>query len=161
MQFPIELTLWAQDGGTPPLRSFTNLTITVRDINDNGPIFNLDVITISITEATPANTIIKELTNDVIDIDSGINAIQQFYIISGNTGIFDLQPNGTLTLLQTLDRETTPVHSLQVFVQDAHRSTEFNDLATIEIIVLDANDNNPMFSQDQYTISVSYKLTLS
>ena len=154
MRSPIELTLWARDGGIPYLQSFTNLTITVIDINDNGPEFNLDVITINISEAKPANTEIRLLEDDVVDIDSGDNAVQQFYIITGNTGLFDLSTDGVLVLLQTLDRETTASHQLQVLVQDEMNSM-FTDLAIIDINVLDANDNNPMFSQDQYTIQVS------
>ena len=81
--------------------------------------------------------------------------MHQFYIISGNTGVFDLLTNGTLILLQPLDRETTDYYQLVVLVQDAEKSGEFHDSATVNINVLDNNDNNPMFAQGQYNIEVS------
>ena len=152
---PVDLVLYARDGGSTPNSNSIQLSITVQDINDNGPIFAEDVIQIMISEMAQPNTFVRNLNMDMEDIDSGSNAVPQFFIISGSTGIFALSSNGTLTLEQTLDRETVPVHQLEVLVQDTLRSTDFTDDTILNITVLDSNDNSPMFSQQQYTIPVS------
>jgi hypothetical protein len=46
------LTIQAQDGGTPPRSSTTEVTITILDINDNSPIFKTSAYAVNISEVS-------------------------------------------------------------------------------------------------------------
>jgi cadherin 17 (LI cadherin) len=74
--------------------------------------------------------------------------------LTGETdGIFMIEPDGLLYYASTLDRETRPIHNLQLAALDAQGATVEGPVP-ITIEVKDINDNRPMFLQEKYEGSV-------
>ncbi|XP_073924949.1 cadherin-17 isoform X2 [Castor canadensis] len=64
-----------------------------------------------------------------------------------------IEPDGLLYYASTLDRETRPIHNLQLAALDAQGATVEGPVP-ITIEVKDINDNRPMFLQEKYEGSV-------
>ncbi|KAG7518801.1 protocadherin gamma-A1-like [Solea senegalensis] len=134
------------------------ITVEITDINDNSPTFRKDNIVFEISESATLGS--RFLLASAGDADVGINGLQK-YILSAND-IFGLKqhsnPDGRkyaeMILQKSLDRESEPRISLKLIATDGgtpHRSGTVN----IDIIVLDANDNPPVFNQSLYRAAVS------
>ncbi|CAG0903349.1 unnamed protein product, partial [Cyprideis torosa] len=72
----------------------------------------------------------------------------------GHEAMFSLHPrSGLLTLLQPLDREKQASYNLSIRATDAGFPPLSSD-SSIFIVVLDINDNPPVFSQKAYQVSI-------
>lgn len=60
------------------------------------------------------------------------------------------QLTGVVTVVEPLDFEATAVHKLRIIVSDSVHQTE----AELTILVLDINDNPPVFTQDSYQVGM-------
>lgn len=58
------------------------------------------------------------------------------------------QHTGVITVVEPLDFEETAVYKLRIIVSDSVHQTE----AELTILVLDVNDNPPVFTQDSYQV---------
>ncbi|XP_056899808.1 protocadherin beta-1-like [Takifugu flavidus] len=136
------------------------LTVEITDINDNAPTFRKEEIKFEISESATLGS--RFLLPSAEDADVGSNDIQK-YILSTND-IFGLKqhssPDGRkyaeMVLEKPLDRESEPRLSLKLIAVDGgapHKS----GTVKIEITVLDANDNPPIFNQTLYKAAVSEK----
>ncbi|KAM6999943.1 uncharacterized protein LKV04_004883 [Tautogolabrus adspersus] len=134
------------------------VTVEVTDINDNSPIFGKDEIQFEISESATLGS--RFLLPSAEDADVGSNGLQK-YILTNND-IFGLKqhssPDGRkyaeMILQKALDRESEPRMSLKLIAVDGgnpHRSGTVN----IDIKVLDANDNPPIFNQSLYRAYVT------
>ena len=146
-----ELTVTAQDGGRPPLYNTTTVMVIVRDINDNGPIFDPSNVTISLRED---HSLMQPFyTAYAMDADEGDNANTTYSIVSQTYGNFNINPNtGALSLLSTLDFENTT--SVVVVIESADRDqSHFTDRLYLTISVEDIDDRLPRF-QPNFPTSV-------
>ncbi|KAM8732156.1 uncharacterized protein AB9X84_024316 [Acanthopagrus schlegelii] len=134
------------------------VTVEILDINDNSPAFTKDEIKFEISESATLGS--RFLLPSAEDADVGSNGLQK-YILTTNE-IFGLKqhssPDGRkyaeMILQKPLDRESEPRISLKLIAVDGgtpHRSGTVN----IDITVLDANDNPPIFNQTLYRATVS------
>lgn len=64
------------------------------------------------------------------------------------------QTVGTLLLAEGLDFETKPLYNLTVVVSDRGMPQRSSSVAAV-ITVSDVNDNPPVFSRAEYTVSLS------
>lgn len=62
---------------------------------------------------------------------------------------------GQVTLAKHLDRETTSKYTLTVLAHDAGLAQQLSATSTVQIEVLDENDNSPEFTQSESRISIS------
>uniref|UniRef100_A0A8C0QRS6 Cadherin domain-containing protein n=1 Tax=Chelonoidis abingdonii TaxID=106734 RepID=A0A8C0QRS6_CHEAB len=131
--------------------------VEITDINDNAPGFQSDKLELKISETTAAGTRIS--LQQSRDPDVGINSIQ-IYHLSNNTHfsldvqtITDNVKYAELVLEKSLDREEQAVHDLILTATDGGDPVK-SGTAQIRIIVLDANDNAPVFTEAIYTASV-------
>lgn len=70
-------------------------------------------------------------------------------------GDFHLHPSsGALSSSRGLDRETRAEYTLEVVAVD-RGSPALSTTVTVEIKVLDVNDNSPVFSKSSYSVEVS------
>ncbi|XP_056373095.1 protocadherin gamma-B4-like isoform X31 [Hyla sarda] len=137
-----------------PLNFYT-ITIEIQDVNDNSPIFSKKHFDLEISELTLPGA--RFALGNAQDPDLGNNSIQS-YTLSGN-GNFALGKKITtdgikypeIILERSLDRETQSSYELILTALDGGNPQK-SSTATIKIIVLDFNDNLPMFSQDTYRI---------
>ncbi|XP_051790246.1 protocadherin gamma-A11-like [Erpetoichthys calabaricus] len=136
---------------------FHRVTIDVTDINDNNPIFSKNNIQLEINELSPPGAIFS-LPN-AIDSDVGANSLKS-YTLTPNDHFklkVQTQSDGSSTvnlLLETpLDRETQEEHVLVLKAVDGGEPQR-SGTVEIKIIVLDINDNAPVFTQEVYKASV-------
>ncbi|KAM4035227.1 protocadherin gamma-B1-like [Anomaloglossus baeobatrachus] len=140
-----------------PLNVFS-VNIEIQDINDNSPAFFPDVFSVETIELTSAGTRFALQTAE--DPDIGSNSVQT-YKLSDNqyfTLSEDRNPDGStfleLVLEKPLDRETQGHHELILTALDGGKPVRLGT-ALIRIIVTDANDNFPIFTQSVYKVSVN------
>ncbi|KAM3612061.1 uncharacterized protein V6R79_002025 [Siganus canaliculatus] len=135
------------------------ITVEVLDINDHAPLFpnNDKPLSFEISESAVVGVQFPLQSAD--DLDVGQNALQN-YVLSPNDHFTLKQhsnPDGSkyveMVLQKPLDREQHPHLSLKLIAVDGgtpQRSGSVN----IEVTVLDANDNKPVFNQSVYKASV-------
>ncbi|KAG9491005.1 hypothetical protein GDO78_006387 [Eleutherodactylus coqui] len=142
-----------------------SLEIEVLDINDNSPIFPSANQIINITEVFASPGMRFQLET-AIDLDAGKNGINQ-YKLNPNP-YFSLlvkhRKDGTLiaelVLEKSLDREEKAEHKLILTAIDGGEPPR-SGTTQIAVIVLDINDNAPVFDQSNYKISVFENIPLN
>nr|XP_003404603.1 protocadherin beta-6 [Loxodonta africana] len=140
-----------------PLQFF-QAELRVRDINDHAPEFPTRKMVLKISEiTTPGKTFPLKMAQD---LDAGSNSLQS-YTISPNPHFHVLTRNRSdgrkipeLVLDKALDREEQPQLRLTFTALDGG-SPPRSGTAEIQILVLDINDNAPVFAQELYEVQVS------
>ncbi|XP_069825325.1 protocadherin gamma-C5-like isoform X22 [Dendropsophus ebraccatus] len=146
-----------------PAELFT-LEIEILDINDNSPTFSSihRIIKISELLANPGTRFALDIAKD---LDVGVNGVSQ-YTLNTNP-YFSLsvktRKDGTLIpqliLEKVLDREEKAEHNLILTAIDGGEPAR-SGTCRITIVVLDINDNPPVFNQSVYKISIRENLPL-
>ncbi|XP_015979619.1 protocadherin gamma-A3 isoform X21 [Rousettus aegyptiacus] len=135
--------------------------IEIKDINDNAPNFLTEELEIKIGELTAAGTRFPLKT--AFDPDVGMNSLQNYQLSPSDyfslevKSVSDGAKYPELVLERALDREEKEVHHLILIASDGGNPVHSGTLC-IQVIVLDANDNPPVFTQPQYRISVPENL---
>ncbi|TKS68438.1 Protocadherin-16 Protein dachsous -like protein 1 [Collichthys lucidus] len=148
-----ELKLQASDFGNPPLSSEMVFLLRVADTNDCHPVFEKDVYLISIAEDAPQGSFLIQMKAQ--DADEGINSDVRYSILKSNQdSLISIDPeSGLVTTAEALDRETqTEVWFLVVAVDGGEPA--LSSTATVSVLVEDVNDNEPVFQQQLYNVSV-------
>ncbi|KAH9632149.1 hypothetical protein HF086_006583 [Spodoptera exigua] len=147
------LTVQAVDGGTPPLSDLATLNISVVDGNDNAPRFAQAQYGARVREDAGVGTRVLQLVAD--DADAGANARLSYSIARGDRDArFAIDADtGYLSVAGALDRETAPAYVLEVRARD-HGLPALEASALVNIEVLDANDNPPLFAHSNYSAVV-------
>lgn len=143
------------DNGLQKLTDKVKVKIVITDTNDNTPMFLREPYKVQISEGSIIGTqLIRVYTND---IDEGLNGDIFYYISEGNSeGKFVIDDaTGQISLMKQLDRETVETYKLQVIAHDASIQKRLSATATIQIDVLDENDDAPEFTQTNTNISVN------
>lgn len=96
-----------------------------------------------------------------VDLDTGNNARITYKLIQDDKLVHDtfhIMPNtGWLSLKQPMDRETRDKFLLKIAACD-NGTPVSTAYATVAINVLDANDNDPKFSKQDYEFSIEENL---
>uniref|UniRef100_A0A4W6CNK6 FAT atypical cadherin 3a n=1 Tax=Lates calcarifer TaxID=8187 RepID=A0A4W6CNK6_LATCA len=147
-------TVVASDlGESLSLSSTTTVTVAVSDINDNPPRFLEQHYFGSVQESDPPGEVVAVL-NTRDDDSSAVNRQVSYHITGGNyRGVFALglvQGEWKMYVKGLLDREERNLYIINVTASDGL----FVSQATVEITVIDTNDNSPICDQSQYTASV-------
>ncbi|XP_070552282.1 protocadherin Fat 4-like [Ptychodera flava] len=135
-----QLNVTATDGGNPPLLGYILVNITIRDANDNPPIFDQSEYDVSLNESTPADTLVMRVR--ATDRDDGENA-EVIYFLDEGEDLFTIHPQtGEIRTLRTLDFESNGVYTITVEAQDKGNPTQFGR-AFVHISLVDENDHSP------------------
>ena len=123
------------------------------DINDHNPIFLKDIYTFTVQENLAINSLIGQLS--AFDSDEGMNGQISYSIVgvnsnnAQNTNLFEhfeINPStGLLTLKTALDYEEKQFYSFSVEAKDGGVGS-LPAYTTVEISILDVNDNSPEIS---------------
>ena len=138
----------AQDRGAhTQLTDTTQVIVMVADFNDEEPQFLQSSYEGAVNEDALPGTII--LTVQTEDRDLGENAIVTYYIASGDRlGQFSIRPTGEIYVNKPLDREQKSSYQLSVAATDG----AYVSMTTVQMTILDANDNHPICAQVRETI---------
>ncbi|MEQ2183531.1 hypothetical protein GOODEAATRI_033630, partial [Goodea atripinnis] len=134
------------------------ITIEITDINDHSPIFETDKINFDISET--ATTGARFSLTSAEDFDVGVNGLREYFLSENDHFILKQHANAEgkkyaeMVLEKPLDRETNPNLSLKLIAVDGG-TPQRSGTVNINVAVLDANDNAPVFNQSIYKASVS------
>ncbi|XP_075961283.1 protocadherin Fat 2 [Anarhichas minor] len=141
-------------GGDVKLSSSVAVEVTVTDENDNPPKFSDDVYRGSVVEnSSPGEVIVSMMTTDAdVSLENRLvtcyitdgDPLGQFAIIQEDEGKWGL------IVKEALDRETRDRYTLKVTATDGKSEAP----VTVDVHVLDINDNSPQCEQLVYTEAV-------
>ncbi|XP_025050539.1 protocadherin gamma-A4 [Alligator sinensis] len=131
--------------------------VEIVDINDNAPSFQTGEMELKVSELTVVGT--KFPLHEAHDPDLGLNSLQKYQLQNDKHFFLDLKTRldvfkrPELVLQKPLDREEQAAHDLILTATDGGDPVR-SGTARIHVVVLDANDNAPVFSQPLYRVSV-------
>lgn len=124
-----------------------SVKIIIEDANDNSPSWPQDPIIIRVSEKATIGSTIYNLTAS--DLDSGLNGELRYSLVAEfpPKSCFAVDSlTGALTLAKQLDREERAEYTLILKASDrAPPGEQLASTVTARIIVLDQNDNDPVF----------------
>ncbi|XP_056442399.1 protocadherin-23 [Gadus chalcogrammus] len=154
-----ELTLRATDQAGPSLSTEVTFDLMVTDVNDCPPLFERDAYTVRLAEDVPPGTSVVQVK--ARDGDEGPNASVRYSLLGpGGSGPqrdplpFTVDPSsGLIVTLRRLDREREAAVRLLVEAGDGGEPA-LSSTATVTVVIEDVNDNEPVFQQQLYNVSV-------
>ncbi|XP_068816029.1 protocadherin beta-4-like [Struthio camelus] len=136
-----------------PLQFF-RIEVAVEDINDHSPVFPEEQVTLKIPETSDPGS--RFPLEGARDLDVGSNSLQAYSIAPENeyfsVSFRSQSRRGNsveLVLAKPLDREEQAEIGFSLIATDGG-SPPRSGTAQIRIVVLDANDNAPVFTQELY-----------
>ncbi|NXU37841.1 PCDBF protein, partial [Drymodes brunneopygia] len=151
-----ELSVRATDGGG--LSAICKVLVEVVDVNDNAPELVVSSFSSPLPENTVPGTVVALFT--VRDRDSGANG-KISCALEDNQLFFSLRPAYKnyyelyleFVLEKPLDREEQSEMSFSLIAVDGG-SPPRSGTTQIDVVVLDVNDNAPVFTQEEYIAQV-------
>ncbi|XP_054003257.1 protein dachsous [Hylaeus anthracinus] len=144
-----ELEITASDHGSPPRKSTLRLTLTLASGQTNGPprlLLSNPVARIS--EDLQVGSSVLNVTGPIIADQGNVSFSIPANVASNK---FAISPSGLVTLRGPLNREEASHYSVPIFA----RSSKLLDISTLEVLVMDENDNSPEFRPGScYTLNV-------
>ncbi|XP_017011514.2 protein dachsous [Drosophila takahashii] len=150
------LSVIATDKGTPPLHASKSIFLRITDVNDNPPEFEQDLYHANVMEvADPGTSVLQVLAHDR---DEGLNSVLSYSLAETpetHAQWFQIDPQtGLITTRSHIDCETEPVPQLTVIARDGG-VPPLSSSATVLVTIHDVNDNEPIFDQSFYNVSVA------
>ncbi|XP_060904185.1 protocadherin gamma-A11-like [Labrus mixtus] len=132
------------------------VVVEIIDVNDHAPSFPEKEQIFEIAEHTLPGKRFK--LHAASDPDAGINSIRTYTLTSNEHFEVNIRQGDSgkipfLVLKKSLDREQKDKHTLLLTAIDGGKPQKSGTL-NVTIIVLDSNDNRPMFSQEIYQIEI-------
>nr|XP_033948140.1 protocadherin alpha-3-like [Pseudochaenichthys georgianus] len=133
-----------------------HIVVEITDVNDHSPSFPEKEQLFEIGEQTLPGK--RFQLHTARDPDAGVNSIRTYTLTSNEHFEVDIRQSDEdkipfLVLKKSLDREKKNKHTLLVTAVDGGKPPKSGTL-NVSIIVLDSNDNRPMFSQEIYQIEI-------
>ncbi|KAM8847887.1 protocadherin alpha-3-like [Synchiropus picturatus] len=129
--------------------------VTILDVNDNYPTFDIQSFHMNISEITSAGA--KYFLHPAHDADVGKNSVSTYKLSQNEhftlVKVKDENITPQLVLIKALDREKQDTVHLTLTAIDGGTPAKSGTMDII-INVLDINDNAPLFSQSLYKASV-------
>ncbi|XP_035705378.1 protocadherin-like wing polarity protein stan isoform X3 [Folsomia candida] len=150
------LNVRAIDAGNPTRSNNTILAVMVEDQNDSPPRFYSQIFQETVLENLPLQSSVLRI--QAFDPDDGDNA-KIYYRLSYRESTekfpFDIEPDsGWIKTNRELDREEQFRYDFEVIAADSG-NVPLSATASVVILVLDSNDNNPTFDPKLYENQVS------
>ncbi|XP_068571560.1 protocadherin alpha-6-like [Cebidichthys violaceus] len=132
------------------------VVVEITDVNDHFPSFPENEQNFEIFEQTLPGR--RFQLHAARDPDAGSNSIRTYTLTANDYFEVDIRQSDEdripfLVLKKSLDREQKNKHTLFVTAVDGGKPPKSGTL-NVSIIVLDSNDNRPMFSQEIYQITL-------
>ncbi|XP_027653071.2 protocadherin beta-15-like [Falco cherrug] len=137
---------------------FLRVEVTLEDVNDHAPVFPEESLTFKILEKSDPGS--RFPLEGARDLDVGSNSVQAYSITPENEYFsvsFGSRSEGNkyveLVLEKPLDREEQAEVHFSVIAVDGG-SPPRSGTTQIHVVVLDVNDNAPVFTQERYVVKV-------
>nr|XP_044599812.1 cadherin-23-like [Equus asinus] len=151
----IYLMVMAKDAGNPPLNSTVPVTIEVFDENDNPPTFSKPAYFVSVVENIMAGATVLFLNATDLDRSREYGQESIIYSLEGSSQFRINARSGEITTTSLLDRETKSEYILIVRAVDGGVGhNQKTGIATVNITLLDINDNHPAWKDAPYYINL-------
>ncbi|XP_029626481.1 protocadherin-19 isoform X4 [Salmo trutta] len=143
------LTIQAEDSGTPPLRATKSFVVKVTDENDNPPHFLKPHYQEMVLENNLPGSCL--LAVSAVDPDLGMNGTVSYTIVPSEIKHMDvntyvsINPSGRIYSMRSFDHEYTRTFDFKVLARD-QGNPSLSSNATVRIVVLDVNDNTPVMT---------------
>ncbi|XP_012728654.2 protocadherin-8 [Fundulus heteroclitus] len=141
------LTVMAEDFGSPPLRKITQFTIRLSDENDNAPHFARAVYEVAVVENNAPGAYIT--TVEATDADLGNNGKITYRLVDSvimgspvNTFVSLNSASGSIYALRSFNYEVMKQLDVHIQASDGG-SPQLQSTAIIRLKIIDQNDNQP------------------
>lgn len=145
------LTIVAEDLGSPPFRTITQYTIRLTDENDNAPVFSKPVYEVAVVENNAPGAYITTVV--ARDMDTGSNGkvsykLADTYFMGSPISTFvSVDPaSGSLYALRSFNYEVMKQLELRITASDGG-SPSLSGSASVYVRIADQNDNAPVITQ--------------
>ncbi|XP_056899807.1 protocadherin alpha-2-like [Takifugu flavidus] len=140
------VTITAEDEGTPSLTGTTIINVQISDVNDNPPRFPDSLLNVYLKENSPVGSTVHRLTT--LDSDLNENAKATYHLLNNS-------PKSGAASMININSETGDIISLQSFNYEELKTFQFKVQATdsgipplssnvtVNVFILDENDNSP------------------
>ncbi|XP_053397067.1 cadherin-related tumor suppressor-like [Mercenaria mercenaria] len=142
--------------------AIATLTVTVMDVDDNNPKFNiseLDVYQLKIPEHNKSYVDVSLKTTPPVhayDPDYGLNMdISYSILVQEEPGLFEIENDGSIKVSRRLDYEEKSEYRILIKAAQTDRPDTASAVATLEVYVIDIDDHLPKFTKDPYTCNIS------
>uniref|UniRef100_A0A8C5DR20 Si:ch73-379j16.2 n=1 Tax=Gouania willdenowi TaxID=441366 RepID=A0A8C5DR20_GOUWI len=138
------------------------VVVEITDVNDHSPVFPEQQQTLEIAEHTLPGR--RFQLHSARDPDAGMNSIRSYTLTTNEHFDIDIRQGDEdkipfLVLKKSLDREQKHRHSLIVTAVDGGKPVK-SGILNVSVIVLDINDNRPIFSQEIYQIHIKENIAV-
>nr|KAF6460308.1 FAT atypical cadherin 1 [Molossus molossus] len=149
-----QIKVVASDHGEKVQLSSTAIVhVTVTDVNDSPPRFTAEIYKGTVSEDDPPGGVIAILSTTDADSEE-INRQVTYYITGGDPlgqfAVENIQSEWKVYVKKPLDREQRDSYLLTITAADG----TFASKATVEVKVLDANDNSPVCEKTLYSDTI-------
>ena len=157
MASTVSFVVVARDAGIPPLSGSATVVVSIVDVNDNSPEFDVvdgEEYTFRVDENQPTGTFVGQVF--ALDPDSDDNGNVSYSLVGDAwsspafsaksiRGVFELgQFTGVLVTRRPLDAELTETYRFQVVAVDSGVPAR-SSTVTVTVLIVDVNDNRPRF----------------
>ena len=156
-QSSYNLEVTACDMGVPIMCNSVGVIIQILDTNDHEPIFNQPVYSFTVLEDSSADFKIGKVIAS--DLDDGVNGDIQYSVVVANSLFRIDSDSGDIFVQGKLDRESTDFYQLTIRVED-NGNPALSTFATVNITVLDVNDNSPVIDISQFSSQINEDATI-
>ncbi|XP_070270863.1 protocadherin gamma-B4 isoform X21 [Myotis yumanensis] len=137
--------------------NFYHVNVEIEDVNDHPPKFMQNSFELQISESTKPEA--RFILGSAHDADIGTNSLQNYqlspndHFLLVNKEKLDGSKYPELVLKMPLDREEQKSYHLTLTALDGG-DPPLSSTAQIQVLVTDANDNPPVFSQELYRVGL-------
>nr|XP_005900309.1 PREDICTED: protocadherin gamma-B4 [Bos mutus] len=137
--------------------NFYHVNVEIEDVNDHTPKFSQNAFELQISESTKSGA--RFILGSAHDADIGTNSLQNYQLSPDDhfSLVIKEKLDGSkypeLVLMTPLDREEQKSYHLTLTALD-FGDPPLSSAAQIQVLVTDANDNPPVFSQELYRVEL-------
>ena len=144
--------------GDYELVASVDVSIQVKDANDNSPVLESSPYEAFIVENLPAGSRVIQIRAS--DLDSGSNGLVMYNLDqSQSVDVIESfavnMETGWITTLRELDHEKRDSYQIKVVASDHGEKVQLSSTAIVDVTVTDVNDSPPRFTAEIYKGTVS------